>query len=398
MTVLRDMVAVELAEGLAGPTAGLLLAEAGARVVKVETPGGDRARRWGPPFLGEESAVFLALNRGKESLALDPAHPRGRSVLERLLAEADVVLVDGDPDGPWAEWAGQERSGGQVWCILPPFRPDGPWADRPGAEGVFQALAEVPRSLGRPGEPPIRLGADVAETSAGFLAYLGVLGALYHRARSGQGQRVVVPRVGGILLMRTILWTALSRPDDWFGVHCDHYAYPPEQGVRVGDGKAIYFILRRSTEDLFDRLVLALGMEWVVADPRFADGGRQAVGIGRYAHEVKPIWESAFQNRTTEEVIALIREHGGEASPIQDYPELFAHPQVSALGIVEEVETPAGPFRCIGRPWALEGLPPTRLGRAPRLGEHTRAVLARLGYTPAEVEALVREGAVAGGA
>lgn len=397
MTVLRGLTVAELAEGTAGPVCGLLLAEAGARVVKVETPAGDRARGWGPPFVGGVSAVFLTLNRGKESLALDPSHPQGREVLERLLAGVDVVVVDGDPDGPWAEWAHREPAGDPVWCALPPFRPEGPWAGRPGAEGPFQALAEVPRSLGRPEEPPLRLGADAAETASGFLAYLGVLGALLHRARTGQGQRVEVPRAGAVLLMRTILWTALSRPDDWFGVHCDHYAYPPEQGIRVGDGRSIYFILRRSTEDLFDRLVLELGIEWVVADPRFADGGRQAVGIGRYAHEVKPVWESAFRDRSTEEVLDLIRRHGGEASPIQDYPELFAHPQVAALGIVEEVETPAGPFRALGRPWTVEGLPHVRLPRAPALGEHTRAVLARLGYTPEEAEALIRAGAVSAG-
>src|SRR6185312_13713677 len=131
----------------------------------------------------------------------------------------------------------------------------------------------------------------------------------------------------------------MSDPDDWHGFHLDHYTKPPEYGYQAKDG-ALYFILRRGNSEDWDRLVLSLGMEAALADPRFTDFGRAATSIGRYATEVKPVWEKAFHHRTRAEIIQLVKSVGGDAVPIMDYPSLTTHPQVAAISAIIEIDHP----------------------------------------------------------
>src|SRR5205823_1351860 len=146
-------------------------------------------------------------------------------------------------------------------------------------------------------------------------------------------------------------------------------------GYQAKDG-ALYFILRRGNSEDWDRLVLELGMEQALSDPRFADYGRQATSIGRYAPEVKPVWEDAFRDRSRDEIIEMIKRLGGDAVPMMDYPSLLAHPQVEALGAVIEVPHPnGGTFRAI-RPVARFAGAGDPVMKAPsRLGEHTEQIL-----------------------
>ena len=236
---------LEVARGLAGPFCGQFLAEAGARVIKVEPLAGDYARGWGPPFVGEDGAVFTSLNRGKESIALDLATTEGQDVLRSLARLADVIVEDLPPASgevaPLLDY--RELSGSHpelVYCSIRDFSEDGPLRDMPGAELVYQGMADYLNSLGRLGEPPIRVGADLAELGTGMFAFLGCLAALYHGAVTGQGQRVRVDKPATLMLMRNIIWAALSDPDEWFGIHCENYFYPPEHGTRTG-GKAHLF-------------------------------------------------------------------------------------------------------------------------------------------------------------
>ena len=180
-----------------------------------------------------------------------------------------------------------------IYCSISPFGEDGPLRDAPGSELVVQAMAEYTASLGRIGDPPVRVGADVASLNTGIFATQAILAALFHRIRTGEGQRVAVSEFGSLLHMRGIMWHSMSDPDDWYGFHLDHYTKPPDYGYQTKNG-ALYFILRRGSSEDWDRLVMELGMEEALADPRFDDYGRAATSIGRYATEVKPIWEKAF--------------------------------------------------------------------------------------------------------
>jgi crotonobetainyl-CoA:carnitine CoA-transferase CaiB-like acyl-CoA transferase len=240
-------------------------------------------------------------------------------------------------------------------------------------------MAEYTASLGRIGDQPVRVGADIASLNTGIFAAQAILTALFHRLKTGEGQRVVVSEFGSLLHLRGIMWHSMSDPDDWYGFHLDHYTAPPDYGYQTKNG-SLYFILRRGNSEDWDRLVMELGMEEVLADPRFDDCGRAATSIGRHAAEVKSIWEKAFENRTREEIIALVKSVGGDAVPFMDYPSLLAHPQIGALEAIIEIDHPsAGTFKTV-RPVARFSetqnsirMPP------PTLGQHTHEVLRAAG-------------------
>jgi formyl-CoA transferase len=373
---------VDLTEGICGPFASMQLADAGAEVIKIERPNGDYARQIGPPFVNGESAVFLSLNRSKKSVVIDYLREDQRPILNRLAASADIFLEDLGPGK--ADQLGfaydqlSRRNPGLVYCAISAFGEEGPLKDLPGSELVVQAMAEYTASLGRIGDPPIRVGADVASINTGIFAAQAILAALFHRVRTGQGQRVAVSQFGSLLHLRGIMWHSMTDPDDWYGFHLDHYTNPPDYGYQAADG-ALYFILRRGNTEDWDRLVLELGMEHVLADPRFNDYGRQATSIGRYAPEVKHIWEEAFKKRPREEIINLIKSVGGDAVPVMDYPSLVAHPQVEAMGAIIEVPHPnVGTFKTIRPVARFAGASEPRMTAPPKLGQHTREILSAL--------------------
>jgi len=370
---------IDFTQGLCGPFCTMQLGDAGAEVIKIEPPAGDFARRMGPPFVGDESAVFLSLNRNKKSVVLDLETASGREAAARLTCGADVIVEDFAPNAAETVGLGYAQLQGAnqklVYCSITPFGEDGALRDAPGSELVVQAMAEYAASLGRIGDPPVRVGADVASLNTGIFAAQAILAALFHRIRTGEGQRVAVSEFGSLLHMRGIMWSSMSDPDDWYGFHLDHYTKPPDYGYQTKNG-ALYFILRRGNSEDWDRLVMELGMEEVLADPRFGDYGRAATSIGRYATEVKPIWEKAFENRTREELVDLVKSIGGDAVPIMDYPSLLAHPQVAALEAIAEIDHPTAgrlkmvrPVACFSETPESIRLPP------PALGQHTEEVL-----------------------
>jgi formyl-CoA transferase len=390
---------IDLTQGLCGPFCSMQLGDAGADVIKIEPLQGDNSRGFGPPFIGSESAVFLSLNRNKRSLAIDYANPAGCDVVQRLARKADVIIEDFGPGAAGKLGLGyddvKDENSRLVYASISAFGEEGPLKDLPGAELVIQAMAEYAASLNKIGDPPVRLGADVASLNTGIFAAQAIIGALFYRERNGVGQRVAVNQFGTLLHLRGIMWHAMSNPDDWFGFHLDHYTNPPEYGYQAKDGP-LYFILRRGTSEDWDRLLMELGMEHVLADPRFDDFGRQATSIGRYAPEVKPIWEEAFKEKTRAEIIDLIHSVGGDAVPILDYPSLVAHPQVAAIEAIATIDHPtAGTFQTVApfirfmeTPLAIT-LPP------PLLGQHSREILADSGIDEAEIERLIAEQIVA---
>ncbi len=373
------------------------LGDAGADVIKIELPGGDSARSM-PPFIADESAVFLSLNRNKQSIVIDYRTSDGAELVRRLARSADVFIEDlgsaALARGLSCEHLRRENPR-IVHCAISAFGEDGPLKDAPGSELVIQAMAEYAASLGKIGDPPVRLGADVAALNTGTFATQAILAALFHRGRSGEGQRVSVSQFGSLLHMRGIMWQAMTDPDDWYGFHLDHYTHAPEYGYQTADG-AIYFLLRRGNTEDWDRLLLELDMMHVLDDPRFADCGRLATGVGRYAAEVKPIWEEAFKRHTSADIVKLVHSLGGDAVPMMDYDSLLAHPQVEALCAIVEIDHPkAGAFKTI-RPVARFSATPNAIRRPPpMLGEHTNEVLAALGLDTTEIARLRSLGIVA---
>lgn len=383
---------IDVTQGLCGPFGSMRLGDAGAEIIKIEPLSGDMARTMGPPFIGDESAVFLSLNRNKKSLALDLHKPEGRDIVQRLVANADVFLEDLGPEEAEKLGLGYEQlkqmNPKLVYCAISAFGEEGPLRNLPGAELVIQAMADYTNSLGRIGEPPVRLGADVANLNTGIFASQAITAALLHRLRKGEGQRVSVSMLGTLLHMRGIMWTAMTDPDDWYGFHLDHYTKPPDHGYKTKDGH-VYFGLRRGNSEDWDRLLISLGMVEALNDPRFANFGREATSIGRYAPEVKPMWEEGFKTMTNEEVVRLIHDFHGDAVPFLDYPTLTAHPQIKELSIIQEMEHPtAGRFKTIGPVWRFADSKAEMHNPPPLLGQHTEEILTQLGFTQEEVQRL----------
>ena len=197
---------VDLTQGLSGPYCAVLLGDAGATVTKVEPPGGDYARGYGPPFIEGQGAQFLELNRNKRGVVLDIERAEGRRVLERLLLAADVLVTDLSPQQAAAldlDYETVEQLNGRlVQCNITPFGERGPMAEQPGAELVVQGMAEYTASVGQIGEPPVRLGTDVAQLNTGAQAVQGIIAALLMRERTGEGQFVDVNMLRTLMHLR----------------------------------------------------------------------------------------------------------------------------------------------------------------------------------------------------
>ncbi len=389
---LDGFIVIDFTQGLCGPFASMRLADAGAEVIKIEPLSGDTARTMGPPFIQDESAVFLSLNRNKKSVALDVTTQDGGKIAQQLIARADVVLEDFGPGQ--AETLGlgyadlSQTHEALVYCAISAFGEEGPLRNQPGAELVVQAMADYTHSLGKIGEAPVRLGTDVASLNTGIMASQAITAGLFHRVRKGEGQRVAVSMLGTLLHMRGIMWTSMTDPDEWYGFHLDHYTRPPDEGYKTKDGH-VYFGLRRGSSEDWDRLMLTLGLADYITDPRFQGFGREATSIGRYAPEVKPIWERAFQQLTNAEVVKLVHEFRGDAVPFNDYPTLCAHPQVAELDILKDVDHPAGgSFRTIGPVWRLADTPAEIRTAPPTLGQHTDEVLTGIGMNATDLQRL----------
>ena len=381
---------IDLTQGLCGPFGSLRLGDAGAEVIKIEPLAGDAARTMGPPFIGDESAVFLSLNRNKKSLALEVQKPEGQDLVRRLTAKADVFLEDLGPGK--AEKLGlgyndlQKLNPRLIYCAISAFGEEGPLRHLPGAELVVQAMADYTNSLGRIGEPPVRLGTDVASLNTGVFASQAVTAALLHRARTGEGQRVAVSMLGTLLHMRGIMWTAMTDPDDWYGFHLDNYTKPPDEGYKTKTGRVFFGLRRGSSED------------WTIRKSSIARArgfGREATSIGRYAAEVKPIWEQAFKEMTNEEVVRLVHEFNGDAVPFMTYAALCAHPQVQELNVVQEINHPtAGPFKTVGPVWRFSDTAARIHSPPPILGQHTEEILTGLGLSSEEIGRLKDAGVI----
>jgi len=373
-----------------GPFAGVLLADMGAEVVKVEEPGGEPGRANGLDAEGF-SAYFEAHNRGKRSMVLDLRVAEAREAIRRLVPRFDVVIENFRP-GVMERWGlGYEDlralrsdvilASGSAWGRA------GPWAQRPGYDHVAQALSGVMvEQGGGPGhEPHALIGGFADQIGAMLLAY-GVSSALFVRERSGRGQHVDVALIGAMLALQAMPVTRYLRTGRQPGFEFRRAATYTH--YRAADGR--YVAIAANTQAMWERCCEAMGHPEWREDPRFVGPFERA------AHKLELVeaFERAFLERPSEEWLERLTEHDVPNAPVLDYAGVAAHPQYWANGYLQEIESPnLGPMRVPGPPVRMSETPPRIQGAGPELGQDTEAVLLDGGFTWPEIEALREAGA-----
>jgi crotonobetainyl-CoA:carnitine CoA-transferase CaiB-like acyl-CoA transferase len=391
-SVLENVRVVELTEALAGPYCAMLLGDLGADVVKVERPGvGDQSRGWGPPFVGSESAYYLALNRNKRSIALNYDNPLAADVLHRLISTADVFIIN-QPSIDSLKKRGLDsgtlcaRYPKLIYCSITGYGWTGPKAGMPVYDILAQAEAGVMSFTGEAGGDPMRYPVAIADMTGGIYSAMSILAALLARTKTGRGQFLDMA-----LFDSQISW--LGNAGSSFlnaGVspeRCGN-AHPnivPYDAFRAGDGK--YFVVGVGTEPLWKRFLktLELEKEWGM-DSRFQSN---ALRIENREHLI-PLLKTKFLERDAKSWLEGFARAEIPAAQINTVSEAFADEQTRTRGLIVELEHPSlGTARSIANPMRLSATPVSYRLPPPMLGEHTSEVLHGLGYASDQIRLVV---------
>jgi len=393
---LVGMRVVELAHIMAGPVCGLMLADMGADVVKVEKiAGGDDSRRFVPPAIGDESAAFMMMNRNKRGIALDLKSPDGRAALLRLLERADVVVENYRHDTMKRLGLGHdalaEANPGLIHCEISGFGRTGPYRERGGFDLIAQGMSGLMSITGEgPDRPPIKVGAPVSDITAGILAAMGACAAYAYRSTGGTGQRVDTSLFEAAIThtyWQSAIHFATGESPGPMG--SAHPLNAPYQSLATRDG---WINVGAANQANWLRLLDVLGAPELAEDPRFA------TNADRMAHReaLAETLGTYLVHRDTDDWMDRLNVAGVPAGPILDVGQMHADPQTLARGMVTEVEHPtAGTVSTLGCPVTFHGTPGGVRRAAPLLGQHTREVLAEIGYDGAAIEALIDGGAAA---
>ncbi|NKB44669.1 MAG: hypothetical protein GKS03_10375 [Alphaproteobacteria bacterium] len=354
---------VDSTQGFAGPYLGLLLAEAGAEVIKVERPEGDWARHLAPRTPSGNSAVFASFNRNKDGVTLDLDTADGKAKYKSFVSDAAVVLEDwgvGVADSRGLAYESLTKDNPSlVYLALTPFGEKGPMKHLPGSELVIQAMTGYLRLLGKLGEPPVRAGADIVATCAGSMAFVGVLSALYHRERTGEGQRIATSLLGSMMCVRTHQWAARTNPDEWLGdSYCSNEEDSPHYGYQTKD-KPIFMTPATGLprEDFYRMLDEFRMTEAFEENPNFAENWWHTLGLGYLSGAAKPVWDKYVSQFSSEEALEIVERYDIWAIEFSELTELMEHPQVKALNLVQSLDDE----KYVRAPWLTPwGLPELR--------------------------------------
>ncbi|GMV59449.1 MAG: CoA transferase [Betaproteobacteria bacterium] len=391
---LAGMRVLELAQIMAGPTAGMMLADMGADVIKVEKlPGGDDARGYQEPRVNGISAPFLILNRNKRGIALNLKHPRGRDVLLRLVRDADVLtenyrLGTLEKLGLGYDVLAQVNPG-LIYCAVSGYGRTGPYADKGGFDLIAQGFAGLMSITGEPGGPPAKTGNSVADINAGILAVVGICAAYAHKLKTGRGQ-IVDTSLMEAALQQTYWHAAIyfATGESPGPTGSAHVLTAPYQAFRTKDG---WINIGGANQANWERIAEVLGHPEWRDDPRFRTNSDRMRNLDALVAAMNAV----LVTRTRAQWIEAFDAAGVPVGPVHSIGEALAHPQTQARGMVVDLVHPqAGPTKALGCPLHFSDTPTSIERPAPLLGEHTREVLREYGYSDEQIDALAAEGAI----
>ncbi len=389
---LHGITVLDLTRNLAGPFCTMILADLGARVIKVERPGGgDDTRHWRPPTWGTESSLFLSVNRNKESLALDIDTDAGAAVVRRLAASADV-LVESFKGGSLAKRKldfphVSALNPRLVYCSLSGFGSRGPHAERPGYDTLVQAYSGIMSITGEPDGRPVRTGPSIIDMTTGMWGAIGALAAIRHRDTTGQGQHVETSLLEtGIVWMSYFIAGFLADGTVPGPMGSSHSLIAPYEEFVTRDG---YIFIAAPNDRLFARLCATLHTESLPDDPLFCSNSQRLKN--RPALHV--LLEAALRTADTDSWEQRLQAAGIPCSRIQTVDKLVDDPQVQALDMIRRYAHPTiADLRLVDHPISYDGTRSFQHNGAPALGQHTQPILHSLGYDDAEIAAMVRDG------
>jgi crotonobetainyl-CoA:carnitine CoA-transferase CaiB-like acyl-CoA transferase len=392
MGPLHGITVLDLTRVLSGPYCSMLLADMGARVIKIEQPGkGDDTRAWGPPFLDGESAYFLSINRNKESVTLDFKQPEGRALLDRLIAQADVLVENFRP-GTLTKLSLDYASVAPthprlIYCSISGYGQTGPRRREAGYDAVMQGEGGLMSITGAAGGTPFRLGVAIADIVSGMFAAQGITLALYARERSGRGQAIDIAMLDSVVALLTYqagICFATDAAPPRLGNR--HPTIVPYETFSAADGD---FVLAVGNDDQWRRFCRVAALD---EDGRFATNRQRVTNYD----ELRPILAERLRTRTRASWIQALTAEGVPCGSVRDLAEVFADPQVAAREMIATLEHAAvGPLKLLGTPLRLSETPGAIRTPPPLLGEHTERVLTNeLGLTREDVAALRAKGVV----
>jgi formyl-CoA transferase/CoA:oxalate CoA-transferase len=383
---LDGLTVLDLTRVLSGPYCTMQLADMGARVIKIEQPErGDDTRAWGPPFIADESAYFLSINRNKESLTLDLKSAAGRDILDRLLDRADVLVENFRPGTMerlgLAYPAIAERCRRLVYCSISGFGQTGPRRDQPGYDAVVQAEGGLMSITGEADGPAFRLGVAISDIVTGMFAAQGIALALLARTRTGRGQHVdigMLDSTAALLTYQAAIYFATGQAPVRMGNR--HPTIVPYETFAASDGE---FVLAVGNEQLWRRFCALLGEPEMASDPRFATNRDR---VSHYA-VLRPLLAARLHERPRAEWIERLRAAGVPCGSVRDVSEVLQDPQITAREMIAAVEHASlGAVHVLGVPIKLSATPGAVRTAPPMLGQHTDQILRTdLGFSAAEI-------------
>lgn len=390
---------LDLTRVLAGPTCTQMLGDLGAEVIKIEKPGaGDDTRGFAPPFMPgtQESAYFVGVNRNKRSVTVDISKPEGQALIKRLLATCDI-LAENFKVGALAKYGlGYEQIHaefpGIVYCSITGFGQTGPYAPRPGYDSLVQAMGGVMSLTGEPDGLPQKVGVPVADLFAGLYGCIGILAALRHKEKTGQGQQVDIG-----MLDTHVAWLAnqgmnyLATGENPERLGNQHPNIVPYQVFPTQDG---YLVLSVGNDPTFARFCSNTGLDHLLADARFETNAARVANRQLVTDTLTPVMRTKTTTAWVDKLEALKIGCG----PINTLEQVFADPQVQARGVVVEMphaQAVDGSVRVIANPVRLSETPADYRITPPMLGEHTDVVLGDvLKLSPEDIAGLRSRGIV----
>ncbi len=392
---LVGMRVLDLSHVMAGPVCGLMLADMGADVVKVENiNGGDDTRRMIPPEIGGESGAYMMMNRNKRGIALDLKAEAGKEIFKRLVEPADVLIENYRHDT-------MHRLGldynvlskinpGLIYCSISGFGRTGPFSTQGGFDLVAQGMSGLMAVTGEaPGRPPVKVGPPVTDITAGILAAMGICAAYSHKLKTGEGQVVDTSLFeAGIThtyWQSNIAFATGVSPEPMGSAHP---LSAPYQAFETADG---WLTLGASNQRTWLSFLDILGDDDIASDPRFATNADRMTNLEALVEVIIPHMKS----RTTSAWLDALEKAGIPAGPVLSITDMHAHPQTIARNMVATVSHPrAGDVQTIGLPVKFSATPGGVKHAAPRLGEHSRDVLVETGFAQDEIDQLVVDGVI----